>query len=64
MMTKDKEHIRSVLEQAERLGKTLPDWVHRVEQINQQQYERSKILASSELEKNEKSESVKKVRSR
>jgi hypothetical protein len=59
-MSKDKEQIRIVLEQAQRLEKTLPDWIYRVEQINRQQYERSRSLASFELEKTQKSEIIKK----
>lgn len=50
-MTKDKEQIKAVLDRAQKLEKTIPQWVHRVEQINQQQYERTKRLASIELER-------------
>jgi hypothetical protein len=58
-MTSDKEQIRTVLERAQKLEKTLPDWVYRVEQINRQQYERSKSLACAELETEEKSKDAK-----
>lgn len=53
-MNLDKEQIKSVLERAQKLEKTIPRWVYRVEQINQQQYERTKQLAYSELEKEQK----------
>ncbi len=53
-MNQDKEQIRDVLERAHKLEKTIPQWVHRVEQINQQQYERTKLLACAELEKEQK----------
>jgi hypothetical protein len=52
-MTKDKEQIKEILDRAQKLEKTIPQWVHRVEQINQQQYERTKLLASTALEKNQ-----------
>ncbi len=54
-MTNDREQIKAVLDRAQKLEKTIPQWVHRVEQINQQQYERTKLLASSELEEKQKS---------
>ncbi|MBP9092237.1 hypothetical protein KBI23_14505 [bacterium] len=54
-MKTDKEQIKAVLDLAQELDKTIPQWVHHVEQINQQQYERTKLLASAELEKEQKS---------
>ena len=57
-MSKEKEQIRTVLERAQRIDKTLPDWIHRVEELNRQQYERSKSLAFSELEKADKENTV------
>lgn len=50
-MSEEKEQIRIVLERAQRIDEALPDWIHRVEELNRLQYERSKSLASSELEK-------------
>ena len=56
-MATNKEQIKAVLDLAQELEKTIPQWVHHVEQINQQQYERTKLLASAELEKEQKSTS-------
>jgi hypothetical protein len=39
--------IKAVLDRAERVGKTSPPWVRRIEEINQQQYERNKALAEA-----------------
>lgn len=53
-MKTGREQIKAVLDLAQELDKTIPQWVHHVEQINQQQYERTKLLASAELEKQQR----------